>query len=347
MAERVMGNAVSTTEGVADIELGDGITDEQLNAIIDSGDPDAIEALMRGEVPELKPVVEAAPATKVVESGEEDGAASSATAEEQSKTTDADSAIVDETKAPVLSKDGKRTIPYEVLETARQRATAAAEEANSLRTKVAEYEGKNQKVNSFLKAKGIDPESITDEQVESLSAEEMQQLEEIDPLIGKAVRLLNENLARTQTAPAAPAQTGNPVMDAITANTDLNSWRASDPDRWDFAVSVDEKLKADPKFQSLPLSERFAEAARRTRIAFGDEQVEPQKQTETTAEIAAKKVAAATATAVPRSLSSIGVTPTSERPLAEQLADLSASELTARMATMTQSQIEEVLGAIG
>jgi hypothetical protein len=128
MAERVMGNAVSTTEGVADIELGDGITDEQLNAIIDSGDPDAIEALMRGEVPELKPVVEAAPATKVVESGEEDGAASSATAEEQSKTTDADSAIVDETKAPVLSKDGKRTIPYEVLETARQRATAAAEE---------------------------------------------------------------------------------------------------------------------------------------------------------------------------------------------------------------------------
>lgn len=340
-----MGTAVSTTEGVADIDLGDGITDEQVNAIIESGDPDAIEALMRGEIPEPKKDADAAPAQDVVKTGEEDSAASGADTEGQPE-KDADSAIVDETKAPVLSKDGKRTIPYEVLETARQRATAAAEEANSLRAKVAEYEGKNQKVNKFLAAKGIDPESITDEQVESLSAEEMQQLEEIDPLIGKAVRLLNENLGRVQPAPAAPAQTGNPVMDAISANTDLNSWRSSDPDRWDFAVSVDEKLKADPKFQSLSLEQRFAEAARRTRIAFGDEAQAAQKEQSSTAEIAAQKVAAATATAVPRSLSNIGVTPSSERPLVEQLSELSPQEIEAKMANMSPSQIQELLGAI-
>lgn len=334
-----MGTEVSNTENVNDIDLGNGITDEQVNAIIESGDPDAIEALMRGEVPQPKLIVDLA---QDVKTGEEDGAASGAIIEGQSEKV-ADS---DDIKSPVLSKDGKRTIPYEVLEVARQKATAATEEANSLRAKVAEYEGKNQKVNKFLEAKGIDPESITDEQVESLSAEEMKQLEEIDPLIGKAIRLMNENLARTQPV-QEPVKTGNPIMDAISANADLNAWRGNDPDRWDFAVSVDDKLKADPKFQSLSLQDRFAEAARRTRIAFGDEQAEPQKTTETTAEIAAKKVAAATAQAVPRSLSNIGITPTSERPLAEQLADLSPAELTARMATMTASQIDEVLGAIG
>lgn len=338
-----MGTEVSTTENVADIDLGDGITDEQVNAIIESGDPAAIEALMRGEMPELKPVVEAAPAPEVVKSGEEESAASGATTEEQAETTDADS---DDVKSPVLSKDGKRTIPYEVLELARQRATAATEEANSLREKVAEYEGKNQKVDNFLKAKGIDPASITDEQVESLTAEEMKQLEDLDPLIGKAVRLMNENLTRVQAAPVEQVKTGNPVMDAISANTDLSSWRSADPDRWDFAVSVDDKLKADPKFQSLSIEERFSEAARRTRIAFGDEPVEQKTNVETTEQVAAKKIAAATALTVPRSLSNIGVTPTSERSLVEQLAELQPHEIEARMANMTPAQLQEVLGGI-
>ncbi len=45
-----MGIKVSTTADVADIDLGDGITDEQVNAIIEGGDPAAIEALMRGEI---------------------------------------------------------------------------------------------------------------------------------------------------------------------------------------------------------------------------------------------------------------------------------------------------------
>lgn len=336
-----MGIEVSTTDGIADIDLGD-MTDEQVNAIIESGDPAAIEALMRGEV--VAPANEA-PATQQSEHGEENSAASGAEANEQSEATDADSAIVDETKAPVLSKDGKRAIPYEVLEAARNRAKEAAEEANSLRAKVAEYEGKNQRVNKFLESKGIDPASITDAQAESLTADDLSQLEELDPLIGKALRVMNERLNSTQ-AQAAPAQTGNPVLDAIAANADLSSWKQADPDRWDFAVTVDEKLKVDPKFQSLSLQERFAEAARRTRIAFGDEIPTAQKQS-STAEIAAQKVAAASASAVPRSLSNMGVAPTSERSLAEQLAELSPHEVTARMATMTPAQLEEVLGTIG
>ena len=98
-----MGINVSTTDGMADIDLGDSITDEQVNAIIDSGDPVAIEALMRGEVVDLVPYDEV-PAQKQTEYGEESSAASGAEAQGQSEITDADSAIVDETRTTTTTR---------------------------------------------------------------------------------------------------------------------------------------------------------------------------------------------------------------------------------------------------
>jgi hypothetical protein len=322
---------LGSVDGVNDIDLGD-ISDAELNAILESGDAAAIESLMRGEKPEPKLVPEDS------KLGEEHSAASSA----ESEGDTSQKVVVDEAKAPIQSKDGKRTIPYEVLESARERAKELASETVSLREKLAEYEGKNQKVNKFLAAKGFDPESITSEQAESLSADDIKQLEEIDPLFGKAVRVMSEQIARSNAQPAPAQTTGSPVLDAIAANADLSAWRESDPDRWDFAKVVDDKLKADPKFSSLPLAERFEEAARRTRIAFGDEaNTEP-----STAATAAKKVAEAAAAAVPRSLSNIGVTPSSEKSLIEQLAELPPHLVEARMAKMTPAQIQEVLGGI-
>jgi hypothetical protein len=341
MAERVMGKSVSTTGHLDDIDFGDGVSEADINAMIDSGDADAIDALMRGEMPKIKEIIEPEPALEE-KHGEVDGAASGAETSGEPEKNDADG---DDVKAPILSKDGKRTIPYQVLETARDRAKAVAEENDVLKQKIADYEGQNQKVNKFLEKRGIDPAAITDAQAEALSSEDLAQIEELDPLLGKAVRVLSENLARQQTSPA-PVQTGSPVEDAIRANGDLDSWRQGDPDRWDFAISVDDKLKNDERFSQLSLTQRFAEAARRTRIAFGDEEAAPQKNSESTADVAARKVAEATKSAVPRSLTNIGVTPSSERPLAERLSEMHPHEIEEAMLKMTPEQIREVLGAI-
>jgi hypothetical protein len=340
MAERAMSKSVSTTGHLDDLDFGDGVSEADINAIIDSGDADAIEALMRGEVPQVK--IEIEPETTLEEKqGEEDGAASGAETSSDPEKNDADG---DDVKAPILSKDGKRTIPYQVLETARDRAKAVAEENDVLKQKIADYEGQNQKVSKFLEKRGIDPSAITDAQAEALSAEDLAQIEELDPLLGKAVRVLSENLARQPVI--VPVQSGNPVEEAIAANGDLHSWRQGDADRWDFAISVDEKLKNDERFSQLSLTQRFAEAARRTRIAFGDEEAAPSKNSESTADVAARKIAEATKSAVPRSLTNIGVTPSTERPLVERLSEMHPHDIEEAMAKMTPAQIQEVLGAI-
>lgn len=336
-----MSNSVSTTGHLDDLDFGDGVSEADINAIIDSGDADAIEALMRGEIPEIKEKIEPKPALEEKQ-GEEDGAASGAETSSEPEKNDADG---DDVKAPILSKDGKRTIPYQVLETARDRAKAAAEENDVLKQKIADYEGQNQKVSKFLEKRGIDPAAITDAQAEALSSEDLAHIEELDPLLGKAVRVLSENLARQQASPT-PVNAGNPVEEAIAANSHLVAWRKGDQDRWDFALSVDDKLKYDERFSQLSLTQRFAEAARRTRIAFGDEEAAPQKNSESTAEVAARKVAEATKSAVPRSLTNIGVTPSSERPLAERLSEMQPHEIEEAMQKMTPDQIQEVLGAI-
>jgi hypothetical protein len=359
--ESGMGKSVSTTAGVEDIDFGPDVTQEQIDAAINSGDPDVINALLAGKMPENINVPDEEPefqdikdeevkekstsesnsteAEKVTEKQDEKGATSGAVDDSPAAEVKAES----EERAPISGKSGQSTIPYAVLESTRA-------ERNQLRAKVQELESKNQKVNQFLQSKGIDLSELTEAQAESLTPEEIAQLAELDPVLGKAMRVLASAIER---APQQSAPVTNPLMDAINRNTDLSKWINSDPDRWEFAESVDSKLMNDPNFKSLSLDERFAEAVRRTKIAFGDvtEPVVPPKEettrvTEKAEQIAAKKVAEATQAAVPRSLTNIGVTPSAERPLAERLAEMSPDEISVAMQTMTQDQIDQVLSAI-
>ncbi|EFK6277246.1 hypothetical protein A8W96_005579, partial [Escherichia coli] len=50
----------------------------------------------------------------------------------------------------------------------------------------------------------------------------------------------------------------------------LKTWQESDPDRFSVAVSIDGKLQNDPAWKDKTLTERFAEVARRTQVAFGE-----------------------------------------------------------------------------
>lgn len=356
-----MGTSVDTTAGVADLDFGDDVTQEQIDAAIASGDPDVIDSLLAGKMPEKINVSddgEEFPAFKDDEAKQKPASESNATEtevvskkqDEQSATSgavdDKPAAEVNaepEGRAPIAGKSGQSTIPYAVLESTRA-------ERNQLRAKVQELESKNQKVNQFLQSKGIDLSEMTEAQAESLTPEEIAQLTELDPVLGKAMRVLANSIERAPQ-PAAPAS--NPVDDAVNRNADLSKWINSDPDRWEFAKSVDNKLMNDPNFKSLSLDERFAEAVRRTKVAFGDVTepvVPPKKETPTVTEkaeqIAAQKVAEATQAAVPRSLTNIGATPSAERPLAERLAEMSPDEISVAMQTMTQDQIDQVLSAI-
>lgn len=326
-----MGKAVSTTEGLEDLDFGDDVTEAQIEAAIESGDPAAIEALLRGELLETSTPAVADPEIKPAqdEKQDEEGAASGAVNQEQAE-------VKTEERAPISGKSGVSTIPYAVLEAARN-------ERNELRDKVRELESKNKRVNQILERRGIDLNEITSEQAESLTDEELAQLDEIDPIVGKAIRLFSEKIAHTN---AQQYHGESPAVTALRQNKDLSDWQQNDPDRFEFAEAVDKKLLADPKYSSLSYAERFAEAARRTKLAFGDEIDPPKTEKPNIEQIAAQKVAEATKASVPRSLTSIGVTPTSERSLAETFAELSPEEISERMATMSADQIEKLLSGI-
>ena len=114
---------------------------------------------------------------------------------------------------------------------------------------------------------------------DDISQEELEQLAQDYPDLGKSIAAIARKLQSwsPQVAPQQVQPTLNPVQAAPQAVPDLVSWREKDQDRFDFAIIVDEKLQADPAWQGKSLDERFAEAARRTKLAFGDEVIPPAK----------------------------------------------------------------------
>ncbi len=343
---------MSATEGlISDLDFGNA-TEAQINAAIESGDPATLEALMRGELISPQIIVEEEPKIESPDpekKQDEESAASGAKAGEEK--TDADENM----DGDVLAKDGKHLIPNHVLAGARaqskanaERASALEDQLNDAKAKLQAAESSSRSIAKLLEQKGIDVNSLADD---GITEADMQEIAGLDPVLAKAIRVLQQQIP-AQAPPSAAEQSveANPARAAINANTDLSAWEKSDPDRWDFAVAVDERIKADPKFSSLTLPERFAEVARRTRAAFGDDinvtEKIPEKSTESIAAIAERKVAEATAKTIPRSLTNLGVSPTTERPLTEMLADMSADEVAARMAKMSPAQLAEALGGI-
>ena len=167
----------------------------------------------------------------------------------------------------ILAKSGQHTIPYEVLEQARN-------EAKQLRVQLAQSQqaqAERDKLAAVLEQNGIELDTSDPDSIDVAAIEELAQ---DYPDLGKPLAAIARKLQKLEQ-PAQPAI--NPVQAALQAVPDLVSWREKDQDRFDFAIIVDEKLQADPAWQGKSLDERFAEAARRTKLAFGDEVIPPAK----------------------------------------------------------------------
>lgn len=331
-----MGSSDVGTEG---IELDRDLSDEELDALINSNDPDALEALMSGKAPALqteqdKPAEEKATA-------EEKPADDSKTGEENAASGEVEESEIDEERPPIQSKDGKRFMPYKALEQQRERAKNAEALARDLQSQLEELQGKSTRVNDFLKQKGIDPAEIDAAQANSLTEEELGQLDQLDPLVGKAVRLLSQRAPVESQQPAAQVEDVNSI---VNSDPFLSEWAKSDPDRWAHAEAIDAQLMTNPKFKNLSMRERFNEVVRQVREDFGDTTEAPEK-TLSAKEIAAKKVADAT-TEIPRSLSNIGSAPSAEKSLVEKVSEMSAEEIAARWHTFSLAQQDEILSAV-
>ncbi|MGU5782648.1 hypothetical protein ACV1DY_03765 [Aeromonas caviae] len=233
----------------------------------------------------------------------------------------------------ILAKSGQHTIPYEVLEQARN-------EAKQLREQLAQSQqaqAERDKLQALMEKHGINPDVDPDD----ISQEELEQLAQDYPDLGKSIAAIARKLQKLepQVAPQQVQPTLNPVQAALQAVPDLVSWREKDQDRFDFAIIVDEKLQADPAWQGKSLDERFAEAARRTKLAFGDEVIPPAK--------VPGKGAEKPADFIPSSPSALGQTHHAAPTGVERFGTMSQTELIGEMGAMTDAQMEALLEQAG
>ncbi|WP_412705086.1 hypothetical protein Aerorivi_02536 [Aeromonas rivipollensis] len=232
----------------------------------------------------------------------------------------------------ILAKSGQHTIPYEVLEQARNETKALREQlANSQQT-----QAERDKLQALLEKHGINPDADPDQ----FDLKEVEQLAQDYPEIGKALTSMANKIHRLEQPAAQPVQPAtNPVQAALQAVPDLMNWREKDQDRFDFAIIVDEKLQADPAWQGKSLDERFAEAARRTKLAFGDEVIPPAK--------APSKEAEKHTDFIPSSPSALGQTHHAAPTGVERFGTMSQTELIGEMGAMTDAQMEALLEQAG
>lgn len=236
----------------------------------------------------------------------------------------------------ILSKDGKHQIPYDVLESERAQRQALAAENAQLKAEA----GERERLQALLDKHGIKPDADPD----ALDVEEIEQLAQDYPEIGKVLTGIASRLNKlAQPVPQQPAQSQAPsvpsdVQTALQAVPELATWMEKDQDRATFAVSVDERLKVDPAWKDKPLTERFAEVAKRTKAAFGDT-VEPQAPP---AEKPAPQKKVEERDHIPQSPSDLGQSVQHESKL-EKYGGMSLEQLMAEMSNMSAAQIEALL----
>lgn len=234
----------------------------------------------------------------------------------------------------VMAKNGQHTIPYEVLEQARN-------EAKQLREKLAQSQqaqAERDKLQALLEKNGIDPSVDPDD----ISQEELEQLAQDYPDLGKPIAAIARKLQKLepQAAPQQVQPSANPVQAALQAVPDLAAWRDGDQDRFEMALTIDDKLQADPAWSNKPLAERFAEVARRTKLAFGDEVEAPPAK-------APGKAAEKPADHIPSSPSELGQTHHAPATGVERYGAMSQADLIGEMGNMTEAQIEALLAQSG
>ncbi|MGG6129360.1 hypothetical protein ACQSGE_23245 [Salmonella enterica] len=249
----------------------------------------------------------------------------------------------------VLTRDGKHVIPYDVLEAERTGRQRVEQEAFLLKQQLAEEQRKIDLLTSQIKQAGMTPDPLPEEA--RISDEQIAKIREEYPEVANALTLMSRKYdylqGQIQARQTQPAPQDDPATLALNATPDLVDWQRSDPDKFAIAVHLDEKLQNDPAWKDKPLTERFAEVARRTRIAYGEAPPEPvveqNKNKEVLAAAADKVAKADAAAALPDSPSDVGNTAAVPQDKFERLLGATYAEAAELMSTMSDDDINAAL----
>ena len=248
-------------------------------------DPDAMAALLAGETGARPEEIKGDDI--VDDAGTEPGQKTEA----ETTTDDGDAGKTDEPEADViLLKDGKRAIPYNVLDNTRKEVSTLRGELTEKEQQIAELQAQLDGVkddgtgSKNAAQEAIDSGNLPTNEDGSLDIEALRadyEDEVVDILVAmekrandanNAVQELSKRVdeiaskdeeAQAQTA----AEASQAAIDSIPALAEVQSEGGS---RWKAAITIDDELRNDPAWAGKPMSERFAEVARQLGLPVTD-----------------------------------------------------------------------------
>lgn len=251
-------------------------------------------------------------------------------------------------QAPIQTRDGKHTIPYEVLASTR----AAKEAAEAARADLqAKLDALQAQVSAAANSQAATPQA-------TVTPEEIAEMQENFPVMAKAYQAMQANLDRLQQAAVTQQQSqqaatqqseAESVQDLIDANQKLAYLQASDPAAWQRAIALDDQLRNDPTTASLPMADRFTKVAAMYEVIHGA--INAPAAAAPAANPAAPTIdavlAKANQAAAPRSLSDLpggSAVATSE---VGNLEGMSGAEITSNLMAMSPKAREAYLNSLG
>ncbi|MEZ8965498.1 hypothetical protein AB6E53_02305 [Vibrio breoganii] len=245
-------------------------------------------------------------------------------------------------KAPIQSKDGKHTIPFDVLERERKEKADLKEKLDAMQGKETELEKARRLLelrNKQLDELGIEPDELI-EDVDPMKV--IEDFETENPEVAKAMKALAHKVQAQQPkepeADATPAP--NPAQEAISLVPEIQSILNEGGEKANKAFDIDDALKVDPLWRNKPLHERYAEVARRTNEFYAPQQpAQVQAQQRATVSDAVQAVE----NDLPASPSEIGTSNKHQGSTLDRMATASTSELQAMFDGLSPAEIDALL----
>lgn len=257
---------------------------------------------------------------------------------------DSEGQEIDPSKAEVRTRDGKHSIPYSVLQRARDEANAERQAREALEAKIAELEQRGISVGTQNAA--TDPVDVADvidaERLEALREEAPELASMIEALAtsakaaearaAAAERTAQESQQREQARSAAA--TRDMVEQAVSNSPKLLWTRSEKPEVYNRIVDYDNFLRASDEGRTLDLPARLAKAISMYEVVNGAIEVpgSARPTPKTTPKVAEP------AFRVPSTLSDMPGGSAPAKSDAEQIGDLSGTDLTLMMSKMTEAE---------
>ncbi len=253
----------------------------------------------------------------------------------------------------VATKDGKNIIPFAVLDATRANLSRAEERVQAEANARIEAEAKVNELNERLEALQAGKSEVGT--IESISEEELQELEEEMPELAKTLRDQQEainklseqlQLKEQETQVVKAESLASVVQSAIDANPKLAYLQTQDEKAYEAAKRIDRALRDDPEFSELSLEERFAKVVERYEEAYGVVKLATKSELQLKAATKKALEKADESAPVPKTISDIHGGSAAAVDEQSVIADKSGTELTAMFSKMSAEQIENYLNKL-